>query len=145
MLSTSAPVVVRRIQMQARIGRLEVIHGALEHFWSAGEDRQAPPPLSARMQFDLAVAEVAANICEHAAGGGAVTMELELTLYPDHAEALFEDDGEAATLPAHVGLPLDSSESGRGLAIVKRVVDEISYTRAGPHQNVWFLKKDLVS
>ena len=134
---------MRRLQLQARIDRLEGIHGALEHFWSAGEDHGARPSNDSRMQFDLAVIEVAANICEHAGKHGGVTLELELALYPDRVEATFEDDAEAASLPATAEMPPPVAESGRGLAIVRSVVDEVRYERAGAHHNIWFLKKQL--
>ncbi|HRC61710.1 MAG: ATP-binding protein [Dehalococcoidia bacterium] len=140
---TSPPVVVRRAQLQARVDRLEGVHGALEHFWSNAEDRGAQPPYNARMQFDLAVIEIAANICEHAAHGGGVTLELELSLYGDRVEARFDDDAGPASLPATSEMPSQAAESGRGLAIVRRIVDELRYERVGEHHNSWFLRKQL--
>lgn len=142
---TSSPVLVRRVQFQARVDRLEGVHGALEHFWSAAEDRGIPPRHEERMQFDLAVIEVAANICEHAAREGGVTLELELSLYPERVEARFEDDAPPASLPAKVEMPPQGAESGRGLAIVDRIVDEMRYERAADRHNVWFLRKQLQS
>jgi serine/threonine-protein kinase RsbW len=132
------------VDLPARVERLEGIHGALEHFWSAGEDRGTRPPADTRMQFDLAVIEVAANICEHATRDGGVTLELELSLYPDRVEARFEDDAEPAALPTRAELPPHGAESGRGLAIIQRAVDEMRYEHTGERKNVWFLRKRFV-
>lgn len=140
---TSPPVVVRRAQFQARVDRLEGVHGALEHFWSNAEDHGATPRHDTRMQFDLAVIEIAANICEHAAHEGGVTLELELTLYPDRVEARFDDDAGPAALPPTSEMPPQAAESGRGLAIVRRIVDELRYERLGERHNHWFLRKQL--
>lgn len=140
---SEAPLVSRRVRLRARANRLDAVHGALEHFWSASEDRAGAPPVDDRMQFDLAVIELAANICEHAGPPGTVVLELALALYPDRVEAVFHDDGERVELPPRRGLPSDAAESGRGLAIVERVVDEIRYERAENDQNVWYLRKLL--
>lgn len=140
---TNAPVVVRRVQLQARIDRLEAIHGALEHLWSGGEDRGTRPSPETRMQFDLAVIEVAANVCEHAGRDGGVTLDLELSLFPDRVEAHFEDDAGPASLPPTAEMPPPAAESGRGLAIVQRTVDEMRYERRGERRNVWFLRKQF--
>lgn len=139
----SAPLALRRVQMQARSDRLEGIHGALEHVWAAGEDRGIRPALRARMEFDLAVIEVATNICEHAGPAGGVTFELELSLYADRIEARFEDDAGPPVLPARAEMPPHTAESGRGLAIVQRAVDEMRYERLGGRNNLWFLRKQL--
>lgn len=139
------PVHVRRVQFQARTDRLESVHGALEHFWSAAEDRGVRPRHEDRMQFDLAVIEVAANICKHAGRGGGVTLELELSLFPERVEARFEDDAPPAELPPTRAMPAHCHESGRGLAIVDRAVDEARYERAADQHNVWSLRKQFQS
>lgn len=52
------------------------------------------------MQFELALAEIAANIIEHAqkTDGGQVSVRLELEVRPDSIHARFSDDGEQSTL-----------------------------------------------
>lgn len=137
------PLVSRRLRLRAQPDRLDAVHGALEHFWSAAEDREAAPGPEARMQFDLAVVEVAANICEHARPAGDVVLELDLALYADRVEATFRDNGRQAALPSSRGMPSDQAESGRGLAIIERAVDEVRYERSANDVNVWYLRKRI--
>lgn len=93
------------------------------------------------MQFELALAEIAANIIEHAqkTDGGQVSVRLELEVRPDSIHARFSDDGEQVRVDLKtVELPDELSERGRGLAIALTVLDELSYRRAD-HRNHWTL------
>ncbi|ORM28677.1 ATP-binding protein [Williamsia sp. 1135] len=96
------------------------------------------------MQFELALAEIAANIIEHAknADGGRVSIRVELEVRPDSIVAKLSDDGEQARVDLKsVELPDELSERGRGLAIALTVLDELSYRRAG-HRNQWTLVRN---
>ena len=96
------------------------------------------------MQFELALAEIAANIIEHAqkTDGGQVSVRLELEVRPDSIHARFSDDGEQVRVDLKtVELPDELSERGRGLAIALTVLDELSYRRAD-HRNHWTLVRN---
>ncbi|WP_068164184.1 ATP-binding protein [Rhodococcus phenolicus] len=94
---------------------------------------------TALAQFELAVVEIAANIVEHAGRGEPVTLDLELTLLPDRAEAIFHDDGRAADVDLEsVSFPDELAEHGRGLAIALECLDELTYRRADD-RNTWRL------
>ena len=85
-----------------------------------------------RTCFEIAVTEVAGNIVEHAAAG--TTLELTLSVHVSEPRLLatFEDGGPPAAVDVEsVGLPDDLAESGRGLALARRAVDEVSYRRTG--------------
>jgi len=83
-----------------------------------------------RIQFEIAVAEIAANIIEHAAGGRSVSITLHLELFPDRLEAVFIDDGAPARVDLRsVELPDVLAERGRGLAIALAALDELRYRR----------------
>ncbi|MFN3601972.1 MAG: ATP-binding protein [Dietzia sp.] len=84
----------------------------------------------ARLRFEVAVAEIGANIIEHAGDGGPVSLTLVLELAPDRLEARLTDDGGPAKvdLPA-VQMPDVFAERGRGLAIALQVLDELEYRR----------------
>ncbi|BDB61436.1 MAG: ATP-binding protein [Rhodococcus sp. (in: high G+C Gram-positive bacteria)] len=85
---------------------------------------------SDRVQFEIAVAEIAANIIEHAGRGRAVSVTLTLELHPDRLEAVFVDDGAPARVDLRsVELPDALAERGRGLAIALAALDELRYRR----------------
>ncbi|MGW5324192.1 ATP-binding protein [Rhodococcus pyridinivorans] len=85
---------------------------------------------SDRMPFELAVAEIGANIIEHAGHGELVTLTLQLQLFPDRLEAWFVDNGNPARVDLRsVELPDALAERGRGLAIALAALDELEYRR----------------
>jgi serine/threonine-protein kinase RsbW len=88
-----------------------------------------------RLRFETAVAEIAANIAQHAAASGARVLELRLRGLPDRVEAVFEDDG-GPVAPGPGGWPPDDAERGRGLELVRAAVDALRYERDGG-RNRW--------
>lgn len=133
------------LRVGARPESLDRVHELLAELWTDDD-----LPAADRVQFETAVAEVAANIVEHAAEGRDVTLVLRVSRWPDRVEARFEDDGAAAdvdlaaaTMPA-AGDPddLDAvlalAEDGRGLALARAAVDELVYEREGS-TNRWLL------
>ena len=117
----------------ARPEVLESVHELLERIWTAHPDVSAAD----RMCVETAVVEVAANIVEHAGGA---ELGLEVEVCADRVQALFHDTG--AAFDGDLGaadLPDDElSERGRGLALVRALVDEVGYERAGD-TNRWRL------
>lgn len=116
---------------------LEAVHALLHHFWHHVPDMTD----SDRMRFDLAVAEVAANIVEHGSRGADITLNLRVS--PAGVEADFDETGEP--LPDNIingaALPEDDfSESGRGLVLARASLDEFTYAREGDH-NHWHLAR----
>ncbi|NGP04195.1 ATP-binding protein [Rhodococcus sp. 14C212] len=110
------------------------VHALIEEMMSAGRVEDAD-----RFQFEIAVAEIAANIVEHAGDGDPVTMRLELRLCSDRIEACFHDDGRPARVDLEtVRMPGDMAERGRGLAIALAALDELSYRRRDA-TNRWIL------
>jgi len=102
---------------------LEHIHGALEAFWRKHE--QVPQHI--RNEIDIAVAEIAANILEHAR---AVTVWMELHARPDAVEIEFTDGGEPVEVDLEATtMPDEMAESGRGLALAQDALRLLSYFR----------------
>ncbi|GAC54080.1 ATP-binding protein [Gordonia amicalis] len=94
------------------------------------------------MQFELALAEIGANIIEHARDGSRVSLRLELEVAADRIEGRYSDDGHPARVDLDaVSLPDDVAERGRGLAIAIQILDELSYRRADGH-NHWRLVRN---
>ncbi len=88
-------------------------------------------PEGIRSQVDIAVAEIAANIVEHAGRIHAATVEMRMRILPDHVEVAFTDDGEDADVDLdRVLMPGQFAERGRGLAIAQAVLEQLAYHRS---------------
>lgn len=120
------------------IGR---VHELLERMWADA------PHISAidRMSFETALIEVAANVIQHANHGNPVECTVAVDATGGSISATLIDTGEQAGLElSTVEMPEGAVESGRGLAIVKALVDEISYDSDGT-VNCWRLTRRLGS
>lgn len=88
-------------------------------------------PETIRRQVDMAVAEIAANIVEHAGRVPAATVEMQMTVHPDHVEIAFTDTGVQATVDLdNVQMPDELAERGRGLPLAKAVLAQLVYQRS---------------
>ncbi|MEN0135678.1 MAG: ATP-binding protein [Rhodococcus sp. (in: high G+C Gram-positive bacteria)] len=126
----------RRIRTTARPESLNEVHELLADLWL-----QDPLDGRRRIEFESAVAEIAANIIEHTSGD-TVTMQLEVRALPDRIEARFEDDGDPVPVDlTTVELPDELAERGRGLAIAATVLDRLDYHRDG-NVNIWMLSRN---
>lgn len=115
---------------------LDAVHAALRALWAAASEVDAGD----RALFEIAVAEVAANIVQH--GGGAAVVVLDLAADGEVLEARFRDTGagmEPAVLAA-AELPDVDLEAGRGLAMAKAALDELHYERLSDG-NQWTLRR----
>jgi anti-sigma regulatory factor (Ser/Thr protein kinase) len=89
-----------------------------------------------QIMFTTAVLEVANNIVRHAGTG---TISLVLQGDGRQLEARFSDDGAVLDLDLDATvLPGDLAESGRGLALVRMAVDELSYRHSNGNSR-WHL------
>jgi serine/threonine-protein kinase RsbW len=116
------------------------VHEAIALLW----ERMCPAPAHDwRLRFELAVAEVAANIIEHARPA---EISLRLHVAPEWVSAEFGDDGLRCEYPppaaGAAACEGELAERGRGLCLVRIAVDEIRYERAGD-LNRWRLVKWL--
>ena len=112
------------------------VHELLTRFWADEPD----VPVDRRVRFEIAVAEVAANIAEHGAAAGAREVVLELRSSPDGLHAVFEDDGGPLQLPPEdTALPPEDAERGRGLVMARSAVDSLQHRRDGD-TNRWVLR-----
>lgn len=126
----------RLLRADAQPSWLDEVHGLLDELWAAvpsvtGTDR---------MCFTTALAEVAANIVEHAARQAVVPVRLVVqaggAVGAAELRALFEDHGDAYE---ETGTPEDPlAEHGRGLAMARALTDELLYERDGP-VNRWLV------
>lgn len=138
----------------ALASHLPKFHEMLDRFWLnveriVGECRCNQLKLS----FTTAMMEIVCNVMRHAypiemAVG---PLSLRLRLYHDRCEALLLDKGMmfiAPTTPPIVNSQLnicDLPESGFGLQIARRSVDQLDYCRHADGSNQWLLIKKIRS
>lgn len=119
---------------------MERIHTLLSDLFA-----ECPVDTMDAIQFELAVAEIGANIIEHAGAGNAVHLRLEVEVTPERIAARYSDDGNPARVDLDtVSLPDDFAERGRGLAIAVNVLDELAYRRSAG-VNHWRLVRERSS
>jgi serine/threonine-protein kinase RsbW len=98
----------------------------------------------ALMQFELALAEIGANVLRYALppGSDQPRVQFELRLDSGTLTALLTDWGPPLHNPLTWAMPAPTSEAGRGLALARKVLDELAYEREG-EVNTWRLVKRL--
>lgn len=114
---------------------LEEIERTLDRFW--GEHPTVPE--IARIYLGIAVAEIGANIVEHAARERRVRLRMELRHSPGEVRVRFTDDGPPVDIDLDsLPQPDELAERGRGLALAKAALSALSYHRdeSGNH---WML------
>lgn len=137
---TGTAVADHRLEFASPPDDVTCVHDFLAAVW--GEEPSVG--IEDRMALELAVVELASNVVEHAGGGARVACSLSLAVSGDELAAELTDDGLPASVdPAGAELPDASAESGRGLALVGMVVDELRYERDGD-RNRWTVRRGRV-
>jgi serine/threonine-protein kinase RsbW len=96
------------------------------------------------MLFEVALAEIGANVLRYALPEGSAEplVEYELRLGGESLTALLTDWGPPLHNRITRPMPVQSNEAGRGLAIARKALDELAYERKG-EVNTWRLVKRL--
>jgi serine/threonine-protein kinase RsbW len=116
---------------------LDLVHTLLEAVWASHQDVQADD----RMRFELGVTEIAGNIVEHAAAPAPIDFHLCVEVFDDRLEARFRDPGRRVEVDFdNTAMPDAMAESGRGLALVLAVVDQLTYRHDGS-DNHWLVMR----
>ena len=146
------PQLILDLHVPATQHGMDVVHTALAGCWSS---LAIVRPLEQRWrdEFSLAVAEVAANIIQHAHAPDPPLVEFTLLLAPapDHLMPRFVDVGIVATPPETPVMPSvtvsydELGERGRGLALVQMTADRFHYQRTARRENVWVIAKRFPS
>jgi serine/threonine-protein kinase RsbW len=94
------------------------------------------------MRFEIALAEIGANVLTHGRPAGADHhVDYELVIEHESARASFVDPGPPMEDSVDRGMPDPSSESGRGLAMASTLLDELGYERDGQFNRWWLVKR----
>ena len=116
---------------------VDAVHDFLETVWEAN------PEISEfdRMAFETALIELASNVIQHAAGDGGVTCVLSVSADENGLRASLADTADAGGIVLmNRDMPDELSESGRGIALIQALVDELHYERVDD-KNVWTISR----
>jgi len=94
--------------------------------------------------LELAMSEIVTNVIQHAYGGAGGELRVEFRVETNHLQIDLYDDGipfDLSKVPAADVGP--TSERGRGVAIVRQLVDEVSHTSGTSAGNHWRLVKAI--
>ncbi len=135
---SGATTLERTLQHCVRPADLDRIHELLADLFSDAGDVDGRD----RIGFELAVIEVAGNIAEHSLQTPDFTCDLVVRVGPDRLEAEFHDSGQELQVDLDdAEMPDEMAESGRGLAIARAAVSELTYRREGAG-NTWLIRRD---
>jgi serine/threonine-protein kinase RsbW len=117
---------------------VDLVHGFLEQLWL---DRPDIGELD-RMAFETALIELVSNVIEHADGGQGVTCRITVAVDDNTLVANLSDTAEAGEIQV-IGRPMPSvdAESGRGIALIQMLVDDLQYERVGEN-NLWSISRN---
>jgi len=112
---------------------LDRIHRMLAELWSADSHIAEVD----RTHFETAVIEVAGNIVRHGRSAAGFCCRVVIRVYDSAVEAVFTDSADPVDLAAIDALldptadtwPDEMAKHGRGLALARAAVDELTYQR----------------
>lgn len=117
---------LREVDTVADEDALEDLHSGLRALWSARPDI----PEDVRVRISVAASEVCTNIIEHSAARSPIRLCIHLRLTSDQIRVVFTDEGSPAVVDlTSVAMPAGAADRGRGLAIAKALLDELTYRR----------------
>ena len=131
----------RRTSVPSEAAQLPVLAQFLHEFWCAAD---LPPAQS--MPFEIALEEIFMNVVMHGTPVGSQgRVEVCLALSDDNLTLAVEDEGppfDPLALPApDTRAPLEDRQvGGLGVYFVRQLMDAVSYTRAGPRNQLRMTK-----
>lgn len=117
------------------------VRQTLAKVWSAHPE----VPESVRAEIAIATGEIAANIVEHASRGRTTELRMEVVVLEDEVQVRFIDNGHRLDVDLDaVQMPDAMAERGRGLAVARAVLRNLSYQRTDDG-NLWTLLSERFS
>ena len=92
------------------------------------------------MLFETAVTEIANNVIEHGKPEGEVRWRFAIDVTSDQLAATLSDNGQTFTGSLDTEMPDVLAEGGRGLALARSMVDQLTYER-NDGVNLWHLSR----
>lgn len=118
---------------------VDCVHELLARVWAESEWVSAID----RLSFETALIELASNVIRHAGRDVGVRCELSVTVSERRIEARLSDAGFGGEVDiVDQPMPDELSEQGRGIPLIRALVDEVEYTREGT-LNRWRISRAL--
>lgn len=116
---------------------IDAVHEFLEIIWTENPHI----PWRARFSFETAIIELAANIILYSIAVAGVTCQIIIETNDEQIDATISDNGKLMELELdeHI-MPDEFSESGRGIPLIKALVDEFSFDTS-ENRNTWKISK----
>lgn len=128
------------LELQSPPDDVNVVHDFVEHTLTGHPEVHE----MTRLEFETAIIELATNLFRHGAAGTPLRCTLSVTTRPSSISAEFRDQADEPQLPelSDGEMPDAMAESGRGLPLIRVLVDEFSYSRSNGW-NTWTLLKSI--
>ena len=116
---------------------VDEVHEFLQGIW----DENPHIPLRDRFSFETALVELASNIILYSVVTSSVTCDIVIETSTDQINATISDNGDLVdlALDEHI-MPDEFSESGRGIPLIKALVDNFEYGNS-ENKNTWRMSK----
>lgn len=128
---------VHTLRMMAPPDDVNTVHSLLETVWADA------PGISMidRFSFETALIELASNVIRHAQSRGGVSCTVSVETTDDRIKATLNDSSEPGDFQMlDREMPDEFAESGRGLALINKLVDELTYSREN-NLNYWHIMR----
>ena len=125
------------LRLESPPGDVNAVHDLLDCVWADVTGLS----MRDRVSFETALIELASNIIGHADTGSGVTCTLTIEITDDRMEATLRDTGECGNIDLRQrSMPDELAESGRGLALIQALVDDLDYSQEG-NLNRWHITR----
>ena len=112
---------------------VDAVHNLLNSVWV---DRPKVTDAD-RFSFETAIVELTSNVIRHGDSGAGIFCSITINVHDEQIEATLIDNGKIAQVVlAETTMPDGLAESGRGIPLIKALVDSFSYNRDG-NLNTW--------
>ncbi len=117
---------------------VNIVHNLLNSVW-------VDKPMIAdadRYSFETAIIELTSNVIQHGDTGSGISCLITINVFDDRIEALLIDTGIVADIDVEESvMPDELAESGRGIPLIKALVDTLAYSRVGDLNSWQFARK----
>lgn len=128
-------------QMKSPPDTVDEVHDLISSLWT-----DAPfVAVKDRFSFETALVELSSNVIRHADTGSGVSYSITVQISNSGIEATVIDTGEHAKVDlTESNMPDALAESGRGIPLIKALVDHFSYDREGD-LNKWQIARSFTT
>ncbi len=130
---------VKSIELTSPPDTINEVHKLLLDIWDGAEQVNSGD----RYRFELALIELATNVMQHADPGNVVRCTILVETSPERLSCTVYDSGPPVVLELEGrSMPDALEESGRGIPLIRALVDELDYGREGG-VNRWYIMRRL--